>query len=137
MKADAVIKGHAPVRGDYLVHHDRVKTQGRVIKVKDFGVVWFSNDTGAAVRSDPDGLREDGWEWSNRPLIDYVVKREFPHVEQCPEVLPCNMVDKDHAETAALAHAEKGDTVRAAAIFNAIGNKEAADVCRKALPRWR
>ncbi len=136
MKADAVIKGHMPVRGDYLVHCDRVKTQGRVIKVKDFGVVWFSNDTGAAVRSDPDGLREDGWEWSDRPLVDYVVKRSFPYADEYPETEP-EQVDEDHAETAALAHAEKGDTVRAAAIFTAIGNDEAAEVCRKAPPRWK
>lgn len=136
MKADAVIKGHAPVRGDYLVHRGRVKTQGRVLRVKIFGVLWFSNDTGAAVRSDPDGLREDGWEWSDRPLIDYVVRRPFPHVEQCPETEP-EHVDEDVAEIAALAHAEKGDTIRAAAIFTAIGNDEAAEVCRKAPPRWK
>lgn len=86
MKADAIINGRMPRRGDYLVHRGRVKTQGRVLYVKHHGVVWFSNSTGAAVRSDPDGLRADGWEWSDYPLTDYVVERDFPYVEQHPEV---------------------------------------------------
>ena len=136
MKADAVIKGVMPIRGMYLVHRGRVKTQGRVIRVKHQGVVWFSNDTGAAVRSDPDGLREDGWEWNDAPLADYVTRRPFPHTNEHPEV-DSEPINEIEGEAAALAHAEKGDTVRAAAIFASIGNEEAALCCARMVPRWK
>ena len=136
MKADAVIKGVVPTRGVYLVHRGRVKTQGRVLRVKVVGVVWFSNESGVAVSSDPDGLREGGYEWSDAPLADYVVRRPFPHVAEYPEVDP-ETIGEVEGEAAAMAHAEKGDTTRAAAIFAAIGNQEAADFCRRSAPRWR
>lgn len=136
MKGDAIIKGVMPTRGMYLVHRGRVKTQGRVLRVKHEGVMWFSNDSGVAVRSDPDGLREDGYEWSCAPLADYIVRRPFPYVEEHPEVDP-EPIGEAEGEAAAVSHFEKGDMARAAVIFIAIGNQEAADFCRRATPRWK
>ncbi len=117
------------------MHRGRVKTQGRVITVSASGVKWWSNETGLAVRSDPDPLREDGYEWNDAPLVDYVVKHPFPY-EGYPEVEP-EEIDLEGAEDAAVWHAERGDTVRARAIFEAVGNEEAAKYCANMQPRWK
>lgn len=151
-KGDAVINGRMPQRGDYLVNRGRVKTQGRVMRVraakfeyyKDSDewflvepckVVWWSNGGGLEVRSLPDPLREDGYEWSDRPLADYTVKWPFPY-DNHPEAEP-EPISEKAGEAAALWHADRGDMVRAAALFAAVGNDEAADLCKRTAPRWR
>ena len=157
MKGDATIKGVMPTRGTYLVHINRVKTYGRVVRVcspefekqndKDAGeiidvlirsvrVVWWSNTTGGEVESDPENLRWDGHEWSDAPLPDYIVKHEFPYLGKHPEISTMRL-DDEHCFEAALAHAEKGDPVRAAALYKYVGHEEAAGIASRLEPRWR
>lgn len=147
MKGDAVINGVMARRGLYLVHRVRVMTQGRVVRVRapvvhdtkvveSVKVIWWSNARGLDVPSDPEALRVDGWEWSERPLADYVIVKPYPYDEDHPEQEP-EEIDETVAEAAALDHAEKGDMPRAAALFAFVGNEEAAELCNRTPPKWR
>ena len=99
-------------------------------------LVWFSNTGGSDIKSDPESLRLKGYEYSDRPLPDYVPIRPFPYIERYPDTEP-EPIPVDEAEAAAIVHAEKGDPARAATLFDFTGNDEAAALCRSIAPKWR
>lgn len=83
------------------------------------------------MRSDPYSLAKYGYEYSDRPLPDYVIKNPFPYIERYPETeTEPEPIAIETAEQAALAHAERGDPGRAAALLDYTGNAKAAEYAR-------
>ena len=130
---DAIINGVIPVRGMYLVNHDKVRTYGRVTSVRADGTLfWFSYKDGNTITSpDPWRLANDGIGYSAKPLPDYVPHATWPFPFKHPDKEPTAYMGFGVLREAALLAAELGRYKRAELLFRAAGLDEAADMCKR------